>query len=54
MDVAAKGFCSKMHPKAAAMAVGESLSRRNSDAARRKESMMQARTTEGLPPVTSA
>ena len=53
-DAAAKGFTSRMRNSAAARAVGGSLSRRHRGAARRNASMTQARTTEGLPPVSRA
>ena len=53
-EAAAKGFASRIKNNAAAKAVGGSLSRQNRGAAKRNASMTQARTTEGLPPVSSA
>ena len=53
-DAAAKGLTSRIRNSAAARAVGGSPSRSNSGAAIRNASMTQARTTEGLAPVSRA
>ena len=53
-EAAAKGFASRIKNRAASRDVGPSLSRRARMASRGRDSMTQARSTEGLPSVRTA
>ena len=53
-EAAAKGFASRIKHSADSRDVGPSLSRRARTASRGRDSITQARSTEGLPPVRAA